>query len=143
LALLADDSGDKPLKLPFIALSRNNDIELLSTVKSPKSFDGLRLYQQKKGIDEINIKAIPNSTALFNVIPIKLVYQLDIYTKTAEEGDEYVRNFLFKLLNNPVIKIKIPYNDLGLEHVANIRLLGTISDTSAISERIFKGQFTR
>jgi hypothetical protein len=71
------------------------------------------------------------------------MYQLDIYTKTAEEGDEYVRNFLFKLINNPVLKISIPYNDLNVEHIANIRVLDTVSDTSSISERIFSGQFTR
>jgi hypothetical protein len=80
---------------------------------------------------------------LFNVLPIKLSYQLDIYTKTAEEGDEYLRNFLFKLINNPVLKILIPYNNVNLEHIANIRVLNQVSDTSAINERIFSGQFTR
>jgi hypothetical protein len=86
---------------------------------------------------------IKSHSAQLNVIPIKLVYQLDIYTKTYEEGDEYLRNFLFKLINNPVIKIAIPYNGVEIEHIANIRVLDTVSDTSAISERIFSGQFTR
>lgn len=129
--LTADDNGDKKFKLPFIAVSRNNDIELLSTIKNPKSFDGLKIYQDEK------------QTLQFNVIPVRLQYQLDIYTKTFEECDEYVRNFLFKLINNPVIKIEIPYNDAHIEHIANIRVLSTVSDTSAIGERIFSGQFTR
>ena len=80
---------------------------------------------------------------LLNVIPIRIQYNLDIYTKTLEENDEYVRQYLFKLINNPVIKIQIPYNDSYIEHIANIRVLSTVSDTSAISERIFSGQFTR
>lgn len=141
--LAANDSKDSSLKLPFIALSRNNDIELLSTVKSPKSFDGLRLWNKKTGVGGAKLSDIPATTAQLNVIPIKLLYQLDIYTKTAEEGDEYIRSFLFKLINNPVIKIEIPYNDLGIEHIANIRVMSSISDTSAISERLFSGQFTR
>lgn len=140
--LTASDTKDQPFKLPIIAISRSNDIELLSTVKSPKSYDGLRIIDNKveaskKADDE------PAGVFQFNVIPIKLEYQLDIYTKTYEECDEYVRNFLFKLINNPVIKIVIPYNDSNIEHIANIRVLSTVSDTSDIGERIFSGQFTR
>ena len=72
-----------------------------------------------------------------------MTYQLDIYTKTAIEGDEYLRNFLFKLINNPLLKITISYNGIEISHTANIRVLDTVSDTSAISERLFSGQFTR
>ena len=129
--LTADDNNDNPFKLPLIAVSRNNDIELLVNIKNPKSFDGLKLAQTAE------------TTVQFNVIPIRLQYQLDIYTKKAEECDEYVRSYLFKLINNPTIKIEIPYNDSHIEHIANIRVLSTVSDTSAISERIFSGQFTR
>ena len=129
--ITADDKADKAFKLPFIALSRNNDIELLTTVKQPKTYDGLKLAQTEA------------QTLQLNTIPIKLEYQLDIYTKTYEEGDEYLRNFLFKLINNPAIKIEIPYNGIYVEHIANISVHSTVSDTSAISERIFSGQFTR
>lgn len=127
----ANDGNDKAFTLPLIALSRNNDIELLATAKQSRSFDGLHLLNNSE------------ETLQFNVIPIKLQYQLDIYTKTFEEGDEYVRNFVFKLINNPLLKIEIPYNNTYIEHTANIRVLSTISDTSSISERIFSGQFTR
>ena len=142
--LSAEDSGDQPLTLPCIMLSRNNDIELLSNVKSPKSYAGIKL--SPKASDIKTIKAyndIPDSTMLLNAIPIKLQYQLDIYTKTAEEGDEYLRQYLFKLINNPTIKIIVPYNGIEAEQIANIRVLGSVSDTSDISERLFSGQFTR
>lgn len=127
--LQANDTGDRPITLPLITLNRHKDIELLSTVKSPKSYDGLKLASD------------PSKTLQLNVIPIKIMYDLVIYTKTAEEVDEYVRSFLFKLINNPVIKVQIPYNDSNLEHIANIRVLNNVSDTSDISERIFSGQF--
>ena len=39
--------------------------------------------------------------------------------------------------------IDIPYNGTNIQHIANIRILNTISDTSAISERLFSGQFSR
>ena len=129
--LTAEDNKDEKFKLPLLAVSRNNDIDIELTIKNPKSYDGLKIHQTE------------DTTVQFNVIPIRLQYQLDIYTKTLEENDEYVRNFLFKLINNPVIKIEIPYNDLHIEHIANIRVLSPVSDTSAISERLFSGQFTR
>lgn len=134
----ADDLKDKPFSLPMIALSRKPDLELLSVVKSPRSYDGLKVSSASNGSMQMASK-----TAQMNVIPIRPEYQLDIYTKTAEEGEEYLRGFLFKLINNPTIAIEVPYNDLKIEHVANIRLLSNVSDTSAITERIFSGQFTR
>lgn len=127
----ADDTNDKPLELPLITLSRNTDIELLSTTKQPRSYDGLVIEKNE------------STTMQLNVIPVKLNYQLDIYTKTYEQGDEYLRNFLFKLINNPTIVIEIPYNDAHILHRANIKVLPNVADTSSIAERIFPGQFTR
>ncbi len=156
--LTADDNADGEFKLPFIAVSRNNDIELLSNIKNLKSFDGLRLYTEEekalrekaaklsgKEKEEVlkQLEKYTNQTLVFNVIPIRIQYNLDIYTKTMDEMDEYVRQFLFKLINNPVLKVEIPYNNSAICHIANIRVLNTVSDTSAISERIFSGQFSR
>lgn len=131
IELIANDKQEAALKLPFIALSRNDDIEMLLNVKNSRSFDGLKIL---KSVDQ---------TAHLNVIPIKLMYQLDIYTKTVDDGDEYLRNFLFKLINNPLIKIDIPYNGTEVKHLANIRVLNTLSNTSNIQEHLFAGQFNR
>ena len=131
IQLKAEDSGDKPLQLPLISLSRNKDIEIESAIKQNKSFDGLIL---KRDISTA-------TTVHMNVIPVKTTYQLDIYTKTRLEADEYVRQFLFKLINNPQIIIEIPYNNYLIKHTANLRVLNTVSDTSDISEHIFPGQF--
>jgi hypothetical protein len=128
---VADDSKDKNVKLPLIALSRNNDIELLLNVKNPRSFDGLKIEQNE------------DQTTQMNVIPVKLQYQLDIFAKTHDEADHYVREYLFKLINNPVIKIEIPYNNKNITQIANIRVLNNVSDTSDVPQRLFVGQFTR
>jgi hypothetical protein len=131
MQMAAEDSGDKPLKLPLIAISRNKDIEIESAIKQNRSFDGLVLKT-----DDATATAVH-----FNVIPIKTTYQLDIYTKKRIEADEYVRQYLFKLINNPQIIIEIPYNNYVVKHTANLRVLGTVSDTSDISTHIFAGQF--
>jgi hypothetical protein len=129
IQLQAEDSNDEPLQLPLISISRNKDIEIESAIKQNKSFDGLVIAQNEK------------ATVHLNVIPIKTTYQLDIYTKKRIEADEYVRQYLFKLINNPQIIIEIPYNNYIVKHTANLRVLNTISDTSDIATHIFPGQF--
>ena len=131
LQVQADDSNDEPLKLPLIAISRNKDIEIESAIKQNRSFDGLTIGKDEKQATAIQM----------NVIPIKTTYQLDIYTKKRIEADEYIRQYLFKLINNPQIIIEIPYNNYIIRHTANLRVLNTVSDTSDIPTHIFAGQF--
>ena len=131
IQITADESKDQPLKLPIIAISRNKDIELESAIKQNKSFDGFIISKDNKTATTVHL----------NVIPIKTTYQLDIYTKKRIEADEYVRQYLFKLINNPQIIVEIPYNNYIIRHTANLRVLNTISDTSDISTHIFSGQF--
>ena len=133
IQLNAEDSNDSPLTLPLLAISRNKDIEIESAIKQSKSFDGLII---DKDIETA-------TTTHLNVIPIKTTYQIDIYTKKRIEADEYVRQYLFKLINNPQIVVEIPYNNQAVKHVANLRVLNTVSDTSDIPNHIFPGQFYR
>lgn len=132
---LADDSKHEQLTLPLVTLSRSNDIILNLNIKNSKSYDGYRLEQAT------------NATKMLNVIPVKLTYQLDIFSKTAEDAEDYVREYLFKLINNPTVKVGVPYaagtSDGYQYFTANMRVLDTVSDTSSIPQRLFTGQFTR
>ena len=133
IELQAEDSGDKPLQLPLLTISRNKELEITNAIKQNKSFDGLIIQN-----DTTNA-----ATVHMNVIPVKTLYQLDIYTKRQLDADEYVRQFLFKLINNPQIIVEIPYNNYIIKHTANLRVLNSVSDTSDIPTRIFQGQFYR
>ena len=133
IELHAEDSGDQPLKLPLLTISRNKEIEIANAIKQNKSFDGL----------VIDTDTTNAATVHMNVIPVKTLYQLDIYTKKQLEADEYVRQFLFKLINNPQIIVEIPYNNYIIKHTANLRVLNSVSDTSDIPNHLFPGQFYR
>lgn len=133
IELQAEDSGDNPLKLPLLTISRSKELEITSAIKQNKSFDGLVILP-----DTANA-----ATVHMNVIPVKTLYQLDIYTKRQLEADEYVRQFLFKLINNPQIIVEIPYNNYIVKHTANLRVLNSVSDTSDIPSHLFPGQFYR
>lgn len=126
-----DTSDDKPIKLPLIVLRRLSPIRILNVSKRPLTFDGYR--------DSINSK----KGNQLNAIPIQIDYQIDIYTRYLEESDEYLRNFVFNIINYPRLEIEIPYNDSKLTAYANIRLNPDLEDNSDIPERLVQGQFTR
>lgn len=127
----ADINKDKPLTLPLIALSRDKEIEILSTEKQSKTFSGFTIQKNEK------------CSMLLNAIPIKIGYQLDIYTRFIDEADEYIRNFVFNLINLPNVEITIPYNDVNLKHKSTIQLDSSVVDNSDIPQRLFTDQFTR
>jgi len=129
--LTADRTQDNTLTLPLISISRNRDVELLSAQKQPKTFDGFSL-------DTNEHVSIP-----VNVIPIQIGYQIDIYTKGMAEADEYIRNFVFNLINYPKLIIELPYNNLKFKHESNISLESSITDNSDIKEHLFADQFVR
>lgn len=128
---LGDINDDKPLKLPIIALRRLTPVKILSTNKKPLTYDGWRKNNNGEKGDQLN------------AIPIEINYQLDIYTRYMAEADEYIRNFIFQIINHPRLSIEIPYNNAKIMHDSNIRLSENIDDNSGIPERLIEGQFTR
>lgn len=129
--LKAEEHSDLPLSLPLISISRDNEFEIISTAKKPLTYDGGHL------------NATEDESELLNGIPIRLSYQLDIYCKYFAEADEYVRNFIFNIINYPNIHIEIPYNNAKIEHNSTLILETTVSDNSDIPEKLISGQFTR
>lgn len=127
----ADINYDEPLKLPLVAISRDSGIELGYKHKKPMSFDGMML--------DANV----TKSLQIDAIPMTLSYQLDIYTRYTYEADEYVRNFIFNLVNHPKIVVHLPYNGVDYEHWGNINLASTIEDNSDVPQRLFSDQFVR
>ena len=156
----ADLKKDKPITLPLIALSRDSDLELSYPHKKPSSFDGLMLdaigeippefERELKEHPELhpNWKVKKGSvkdtySVQLNVIPMTLRYQLDIYTRYAEEGNDIMRGLVFNLVNDPVGTIELPYHNIHLLHNYTVYLDSTVSDNSDIPQRLFNDQFTR
>lgn len=126
-----DQIKDKTLTLPLIAISRDKNIDILNMQKQAKTFDGYSLHKSKNA-------AIP-----INVVPIRLGYQIDVYTRGIAEADEYMRNFIFNFINYPKLEVTLPYNDFDIQHQSIIHLDSTVTDNSDIKEHLFADQFTR
>lgn len=129
--VVADNTNDSPIKLPLISLTRVNGFEILSMEKRPLTFDGLDLDKNEKRVLQLN------------AIPIRIEYQLDVYTRYVEEADQYIRNLVFNIINYPKLQVVLPYMDEKFIHDANIRMTSEVSDNSDIPERLISGQFSR
>lgn len=137
LQMRADMNDDKPIKLPIIAISRDKTIEILNTQKQPKTFSGKRITTEEDTDDSATV------SYTVNAIPIRIQYQVDIYTKNIEEADEYVRNLVFNFINLPKLKVTFPYNGVNFVHISNIWIDSNIIDNSDIQEHLFSDQFQR
>lgn len=136
----SDETGDKPITLPLISLSRDSSVRIRNANKRVMSFDGVRVRAvDNKTKEEIN----PGRAYKLNAVPVAITYQLDIYTRYYEEADEYARNFLFNLINYPKLTIEIPYNNVSLTHDSNINIDNSIEDNSDIPLKLFPDQFYR
>lgn len=127
----ADRKDDAPLTLPLIAISRDPNLNVDIPNKRSLSADGARIGNTEDKIIKLD------------AIPITINYQIDIYTQEYDEGDEYLREFIFKLVNEPKMKILIPYNGSQIEHVCYVRLDSNVVDNSDVPEKKFPDQFTR
>ena len=127
----ADQKNDEPLTLPLIAVSRDPTINITVSTKRSLTCDGLVVGKNSK------------STIQLDAIPLEINYQIDIYTQRYEEGDEYLRNFIFNFVNMPKMKILIPYNGSNIEHICYARLNPNAQDNSDVPEKKFPDQFTR
>ena len=130
--VIADKNNDQQLKFPLVCLRRLPGYRLNLTGKKPLSFDGI-----KKESSILRGKVI-------NAIPITINYQLDVYTRYFNEADDYMRNFIFNIINYPKLEVEIKYNDADIRHVANILPGQDVLDNSgSTQERLSPGQFTR
>lgn len=127
----ADQKDDKPIRLPLIAISRDRDIDINVTARRPQSFAGRTFNAGNGKADHLN------------GIPITIKYQLDVYCRFRHESDEYLRNFVYNLINYPELEIEIPYQQCQLGQKAFMEIQPTVSDNSDIPERLNFGQFTR
>lgn len=126
-----NQKNDEPLTLPLIAISRDSNINVSVTTRRPLTFNGVK------------VDGTPLKTLHLDGIPVDINYQIDIYTKEYEAGDEYLRSMIFNLVNHPTMYVHIPYNGSDIQHVCNLRLDNSVIDNSDITEKMFPDQFTR
>lgn len=100
----------------------------------------LSFAQSRTGV--LNRVNPDNSLSVMKVIPIRIDYQLDIYTVNKVENHEIYRELLFYFHNNPTLEVEIPYT-LNTKHVFNLMFNDDIVDNSDTVEHVNKGVLYR
>jgi hypothetical protein len=89
---------------------------------------------QNRGSNGINTFA--------QVVPIRINYQIDIFTVDKRTGDEITRELILFLFQNPTLKVDIPYQ-LDIKHKFNLFLESDVVDNSDTVEHVNKGVLFR
>lgn len=82
------------------------------------------------------------TNTLMKVIPIRIDYQVDIFTVDRYSCDDIVRELLFDLVSTPTLSIDIPYK-LDCKHNFNLFIDDSVIDNSDTVEHINNGVMFR
>lgn len=80
--------------------------------------------------------------ARLQAMPIRISYQLDVWTKTRKENDEILREIIWYYSTHPTLHVTIPYG-LNVDHVFNIFIDEDVEDNSDIVEHQNRGEYFR
>ena len=129
----ADKSPTDTIKFPLIALSRSGDMTIKNTNKRTASHKGMAFVKNHEtGLME---------TMTF--VEVSFTYQLDVYTRKRVENDDYIRELIFYFINNPKLKLDIPYNSSQRTLVSNVFLQPSVPDNSNVPEHLITGEYFR
>lgn len=117
--------------LPAISLVRTG-WSLTDARPHTMKFDGATLRYEK------DIKKFRS----IQVIPIRINYLIDIWSKTRRENDDIMRELIFYYSTHPTLEITVPY-DLNINHVFNIFFNNDIEDNSDIVSHKERGEYYR
>lgn len=119
------------LEFPMISTTRLG----YSIRNSDVNFNAKRLGSFK-GRDGLN------NNIFAQVIPIRIEYQLDVFTVDRESCDEIIRELIFYFMQHPTLKAHFEYG-LDIEHNFNLFLNDDVVDNSDTVDHYDKGVMFR
>lgn len=122
--------NDDDVQFPMISLTRTGT--QLQPSHFSMRYDGLPVYA------DYNNEVMQKLQAM----PIRINYQVDIWTRNREENDNLVRELVFYLSTHQAMYVDIPY-ELNQKHVFTFALDNTIDDNSDIINHKNSGEYFR
>lgn len=130
--------------IKFIAQLKKDDISfpLISIQRLGYSIINSRVNHSAKFIGGYHHNNGDNTNTFVQAIPIRIEYQIDVYTVDQQSCDEFCRELIFYLMQNPTLIVKYPYMVNG-EHKFNLFLNDEIVDNSDTVNHINNGVLFR
>lgn len=120
----------------------NIKFPLISTNRLGYSIITSQVNQAAKMIGSFKGRDDDNTNVFVQTIPIRIEYQLDIFTKDRASCDEITRELIFFFFQHPTLKAHFDYG-LNIEHNFNLFLNDDIVDNSDTIEHINNGVMFR
>ena len=125
---------DDKFTLPLITLSRTGWRILSDNHNHSARFEGdvveIRPYNDTQRIKRVQF------------IPMKIDYNLDVWTRSRRENDEIVRELFWFFLISPTLQVHVPY-DLEFDHNFNIFIEEDVEDNSDLQGQFNHGEYFR
>lgn len=112
----------------------NNDEILMPLINVSRIGWGMsdaRPHMMKFDGAKVSYDPVEERYSRFQAIPIRIDYQLEVWTNTREENDNILRELIWYYSTHPTLMVKIPYG-LDIEHKFNIIFDGDVEDDSDI-----------
>lgn len=134
------------IRFPLITLARPG--WLLSDNKPQHMiFEGLpdKITDSKIEVPEHRTDGFDSSFKVIRLqaIPIRINYQVDIWTESRLENDNIMRELIWYYTLHPTLKVKIVYDDIERLHNFNLFFDADVEDNSDIVSHKEKGRFFR
>ncbi|MBQ4543715.1 MAG: hypothetical protein IJA19_06060 [Clostridia bacterium] len=128
MAHLEDDT----VQFPLVSTTRLGWTIRKDQVSHKQLFDGgpVRFSEEQQ------------SVKMACIIPIRIEYQMDLFTTDRISGDEILREWLFYIFRNPTLEVEVPYG-LNIKHKFNVYFDPTVTDNSDIIEHTNRGVYFR
>ena len=128
----------------FMSQLKRDKVEfpLISTTRLGFSVVGSNVNQAAKMTGSFVRRDGKNNNIFAQSIPIRIEYQLDVFTVDRESCDEIVRELIFFFYTRPTLKAHFKYG-LDFEHNFNLFLNDDVVDNSDTVEHINNGVMFR
>lgn len=115
---------------------------MISIMRTGYSIVSSNVNHTAKMIGSFTIRDGKNNNIFAQTIPIRIEYQLDIFTVERWTCDEISRELIFYFYQSPTLVAHFPYG-LDIDHNFNLFLEDDITDNSDTVEHINKGVMFR
>lgn len=128
----------------FTAQLQKDDVKfpLISTTRLGWSIRSSDVNFAAKMTGGLHHRENNNTNVFAQIIPIRIEYQLDIFTVDRQSGDELTRELVFYFYQHPTLTVRFPYM-LNGEHHFNLYLDNDVVDNSETIEHVNKGVMFR
>lgn len=128
--------NDDTLTLPLVTLTRTSWSIQASEANHFNKYEGPIVKEEYSDrMDRFNIQRV-------QFVPMSISYAIDVWTKTRQENDEFIRELFWYYMTSPTLQITVPYT-LDIDHNFNVFLSNEIEDNSDIAQHVDRGEYFR